>query len=519
VITHFEAPSPPDRQRPDATGRIPLVHGFAWTADPDFVKREAVFHFDTWAAEHADEVDAVQHALGPDVDLRLRNVQITLLIQPEHLDQAARHLDATKAALFFYGLWFGEYPYEHVTVVDPAWGARAAGGMEDPTLFTCGTQIGTRAEMHSPESVTVHEAGHQFWYGLVGNNEFEAAWLDEGLNSYADSEVLIRRYGERQAYTWYSGIAWPGVEPAPGPGGTVLASALSVRAIPLPWVSFDLTPLRESGLLDAWRDQPQLCFVPQPTDPRWSDRSRYLRDPDRDPIDTPGWLYADRGSYGANSYPRTAVALRSLPGVIGHDAFLRGLRHYAKTWRYRHPYPADFYRTFQEGAGVDVQWYFDELFRGTGTVDWSVEVEQGRRPEPRGFFQSEGGEFLELRAEDEDPEAEKEDRPWAIEVVVRRRGDLRLPLPVRLTFENGETRDELWSREEQESETWTRLELESDEKLVSVQLDPERSYYIDRDMSNNQWYDETDEVVPWRWSERVMAQYQRFFHWIGGIGG
>ena len=43
--------------------------------------------------------------------------------------------------------------------------------------------------LHSPEVVTVHEAGHQFWYGLVGNNEFEEAWLDEGFNSYHEEKA------------------------------------------------------------------------------------------------------------------------------------------------------------------------------------------------------------------------------------------------------------------------------------------------------------------------------------------
>ena len=33
--------------------------------------------------------------------------------------------------------------------------------------------------------MTVHECGHQFWYGLVGNNEFEHAWIDEGLNTFS----------------------------------------------------------------------------------------------------------------------------------------------------------------------------------------------------------------------------------------------------------------------------------------------------------------------------------------------
>ena len=41
-----------------------------------------------------------------------------------------------------------------------------------------------------PEMVTVHEFGHQFWYGLVANNEFEEAWLDEGFNSYSTGRVM-----------------------------------------------------------------------------------------------------------------------------------------------------------------------------------------------------------------------------------------------------------------------------------------------------------------------------------------
>ena len=48
------------------------------------------------------------------------------MIHPEREAQWERHYRATCTALFFYGLWWGEYPYEKVTVVDPAWGARAA---------------------------------------------------------------------------------------------------------------------------------------------------------------------------------------------------------------------------------------------------------------------------------------------------------------------------------------------------------------------------------------------------------
>ncbi|NOT29847.1 MAG: hypothetical protein HOP15_05285, partial [Planctomycetes bacterium] len=299
--------------------------------------------------------------------------------------------------------------------------------------------------------------------------------------------------------------------------------ALAARElrVPLPFLpNPKLRFLEPSGALDYWRDQPLFTFVPQWTDPRWADRVAYLGDPDTDPIETAGWRYADGKSYRVNSYQRTAAALRTLQGLIGDEPFFRGMRHHARAWRYEHPYPADFYRSFQEGAGQSLDWYFQELFQGTGTVDWSVAVKQAKRPEPRGFFQGEGGEFLERASAKEPPEdGEKPKGPYQIEVELRRKGELRLPLPVRLAFEDGSTQELVWTRAEQEQATWKRVELESDTKLRSVVLDPGRDYYIDRDLSNNAWYDEKDELSPWRWSERVLAQYQHYLHFIQGLGG
>jgi aminopeptidase N len=42
--------------------------------------------------------------------------------------------------------------------------------------------------------VTVHEAGHQFWYGVVATNEFEDAWMDEGFNTFATARVMEQRF-------------------------------------------------------------------------------------------------------------------------------------------------------------------------------------------------------------------------------------------------------------------------------------------------------------------------------------
>jgi hypothetical protein len=90
---------------------------------------------------------------------------------------------------------------------------------------------------------------------------------------------------------------------------------------------------------------------------------------------------------------------------------------------------------------------------------------------------------------------------------------------VRLTFEDGTTQELVWTREEQEQSTWKRVELASDQKLRSAVIDPQRAYYIDRDLSNDRWFDESDRLTPWRWSERVLAQYQHYLHFIQGLGG
>jgi hypothetical protein len=513
----FAAPGSQVRGREDIPGREPLVHDFTWTADPDFVVKRRTFRFAEWADRFPDEIERVRAALGPDIDVTLRDVDVTVLVHPERERQVDRHFEATYAALFFYGLWYGDYPYQHITVVDPAWGASAAGGMEYPTLFTCGTRLFTTPDMHRPESVTVHECGHQFWYGLVGNNEFEAAWLDEGLDSYTDAEVLWRVFGARRSTTDFAHVPVDGVRVAPEPGGGAIADALAGRHLVLPLPLFpdiELEPVVESGFLDLWREQPRLSFMREWTDPRWGDRSAYLEDPDTDAIDTPAWLFADRRSYGVNSYARTAVTLRTLRGLVGADAFLRGMRHFATTWRYRHPYPADFYAAFQEGAGVDVEWYFRELFQSTGTGDWSVSVEQERRPAPRGFFQSEGGEFLERVEAEDAPES-----PWQIRIELRRSGELRLPIPLELTYEDGTVETLVWTREEQGERTWKELVVERESRLVSAVLDPGRAIWLDADHSNDRWFERSDRRAPWRWGERALSQYQRYFHWIAGLGG
>lgn len=590
VKVRYAAPGNADRLREDPVatgleGAMPLVHGFAWTADPDYEVTERKFVMMEWIESQDDpllqarlraELAAAAAAFGVDPEeFGLRSVEVEVLIQPERQAQADRHWNATCAALFFYGIWFGEYPYSKLTVVDPAWGARAAGGMEYPTIFTCGTSLFTSPATYTPESVTVHEAGHQFFYGLVGNNEYEAAWLDEGLNSYADSEVLFRMYGPRRTATRYSSLPVWGVPTAPDPASTGTAGILTGQG----WFKGKagkrasessygpVSPLKASPFIDWWRDQPWLTFGESLADPRWSDRSSYLREPTADPIRTDTFSYLSRTSFATNSYSRPAIVLRSLPAIVGETAFRRGMRHYAREWRYRHPYPDDFYASFQEGSQTDVQWYFDELFEGTGTVDWSVSVSQVRTPTEMGFRFADG-EWVEVspdgsgldpqgdgagdKSDDGGPEGgtdssgqeasieggarddeapdeadesetlEESDAPLRYDVVVRRRGTLCLPLTIEVSFEDESIQQFQWTREQQleSTNTWWRLPIvPGPTPIERVLIDPERRYYLDTDMSDNQWYRYKDAVVPARWGERAFTQYVHLLHWFSSLGG
>jgi hypothetical protein len=134
-----------------------------------------------------------------------------------------------------------------------------------------------------------------------------------------------------------------------------------------------------------------------------------------------------------------------------------------------------------------------------------------------GLFQGEGGAFIER-----EPEAEngtEEDEPWMARVVLRKRGSLALPLSVRLRFEDGSEESAAWTREEQLVSSWKKIERVGPQKLVSVVLDPDRRIFLDANMSDNQWFDAQDALAPWRWGERCVALYQRYFFWLAGLGG
>jgi hypothetical protein len=294
---------------PDGTKTVTYhaedIHDFPWTAAPDFHLIE-----DSWTGTvrlRSPSLSEVEGSAG--------TVKIHLLMSPGHLGQAGRYLQSLKGTLDRFDRWYGPYPYDRITVVDPPHGAGRAGGMEYPTLITAGTAWWMPAGLRVPELVTIHEFGHQYWYGMVATNEFEEAWLDEGINSYTEVKIADSLYG---------------------PGRSVL---------------------------DLWG---------LTADDAGYQRLSYISLPDTDPMTRYAYQFMNGGAYAGITYGKTATVLLTLEGMIGEETLRRALHTYFMRYRFTHPTGEDFLKTLEEVSGRDLRWYFNQAVYGTNILDYEI---------------------------------------------------------------------------------------------------------------------------------------------------
>jgi hypothetical protein len=410
------------------------VHDFAWTTSADYFVREARF----------------DHPGLPPVEFRL-------LIRPEYARFTERYFAAARAALELFGSWYGPYPYGHLTIVDPAYGSDA-GGMEYPTLITGGTRLFSPFGSDQPESVTVHEAGHQFWYGLVGNDEFEHAWLDEGLDTFSTLRALEVAFGDRLYVRRY-------LPPVGGGRGMFPLLLSDVRV------------------------------------PRFVDRlNRYRRSArDEDPR-TPSFLYHP-GAAGDISYNKTALWLATLERHLGWETLRAILSTFFERYSFAHPAPEDFFAVANEVSGQDLTWFFDQVFRDSVGFDYAIGSVETFPVTLEGFDEIDG-ELRLLDPDSDDPEL------YRNEVVVRRKGDGRFPVEVLLVFEDGSELRETWDG----AQRWKLFVEERSSKLDHAVVDPERVLLLDVDYTNNsRLVDRRDRLPARKWASRWMLWLQDFF--------
>jgi len=266
------------------------IHDFAWTVSPRFKVHEA------------------------DYPAQMGTVHLRFLMQPAHWDQAARHEKITRETLDHFERWYGPYPYKSLTVVDPEPDS-AAGGMEYPTFITAGTSWFAPEGVHFVELVVEHEFGHQYWYGMVATNEFEDAWMDEGINSYTEVKILDDVLGK------------------------------------------DTSILNLAGATAGEREL---------------QRVSYIGVADLDPIAQNAYDYYNFGSYGGITYGKTASVLLTLEGIIGQDTMAKAMHVYFMKYRFTHPTKEDFLKTIEEVSGRDLRWYFNQAVYGSQVMDYRV---------------------------------------------------------------------------------------------------------------------------------------------------
>ena len=266
------------------------IHDFAWTVSPRYMVKESVY----------------QSQMGP--------IALRFLMQPAHWSQVDRHEKITRETLDQFEKWYGPYPYKTLTVVDPEPGS-AAGGMEYPTFITGDSSWFMPDGLKLPELVVEHEFGHQYWYGMVATNEFEDAWMDEGINSYTEVKVLDSILG------------------------------------------------RETSVLD---------LAGMKMGDREAQRASYAGVADRDPMAQKAYDYYNFNSYGGITYGKTASVLMTLEGIIGEDTMAKAMHVYFMKYRFTHPVKEDFLKTIEEVSGKNLRWYFDQAVYGSQVLDYEV---------------------------------------------------------------------------------------------------------------------------------------------------
>jgi hypothetical protein len=331
-------------------------------------------------------------------------------------------------------------------MVDPPF-RTGSGGMEYPTLFTAGTDVLPSANVLSPEMVIVHEFGHGYWYGLTATNEFEAAWLDEGFNTYSTTRVLARAYG---------------------PG----ALEFRFKGLPLDWF------IRVPKVLDYE-----------------TNRVAAIGTVRFDPVTAWSWKFYDRSSYGANVYMRAATVLGTLEGLLGEPAWSRIMRTYHMRYRFGHPTKADFLGVVNEIAGKDMTWFFDELLDATRPFDYGVsDLSSVQVPiHLRGVFDTAGAreEWTDKKireagtGEPKPAEGAAPNTAYRTTFVLRRYGEARVGGDARVQalvrFKDGTTEARSWDGQAR----WARLEFVKPVEVESAQVDPEGVWLIDANLANN----------------------------------
>lgn len=245
------------------------------------------------------------------------DVQVVSLAQEGHCSGWQNAASYTADVLRVYSRDFGQYVYNKMVVAD------ARDGMEYPML----TLDGGRDPDY--RSLLAHEVGHNWFFGMVGNNETYRAMLDEGFTQFLTAWAIENIDGPI---------------PVSGPAGN----------------DYRIKHTEKTGI------RQQRCY------------NTYLQSAIRnEPVSINTHSDGFNGATGHGGgyrqvYYKTATMLWNLQYVLGDSLFLAAMKHYFNTYCIAHPYVEDFRNSMIRFTHADLNWFFDQWIETSKTLDYSI---------------------------------------------------------------------------------------------------------------------------------------------------
>ncbi|APG64772.1 aminopeptidase [Tenacibaculum todarodis] len=194
-------------------------------------------------------------------------------------------------------------------------------------------------------------------------------------------------------------------------------------------------------------------------------------------------------SFGNNAYGKPATALYILRNTImGKELFDHAFKTYAQRWKFKHPTPADFFRTMEDASGVDLDWFWRGWFYTTDVTDIGIKGVKKFHTKPNGN----NVDFIEDTTEGLGFGAGKStDSKYHYEITYEKPGGLVMPIIVKFDYKDGTTERKVYP-----AQIWRLNDKEitkvfsSNKEISKITIDPDLET-ADVDTSNNSWPKET----------------------------
>jgi hypothetical protein len=189
--------------------------------------------------------------------------------------------------------------------------------------------------------------------------------------------------------------------------------------------------------------------------------------------------------FGNNAYGKPATALWILrETIMGKELFDHAFRTYSQRWMFKHPSPADFFRTMEDASGIDLDWFWRGWFFTTDVTD--IGIEGVRKFYATNNTSKEGIDFIEDNSEGLNitkPTSAKS--KYFYEITFNKPGGLVMPIIVEYTYDDGSKEKktypaQIWRYNDKK----VTKAVHSDKQITKIVIDPDLET-ADVDLSNN----------------------------------